>query len=255
MSEREILLIGYIIAVVFLLVVFVLAFFFTFQKRKNKFLLERLETELKFDREIEKSKLEIQEQTLKNIAWELHDNVGQLLSVVNIQLNMLSLDVPFKNQEQIKETKDVVNDAVQEIRTLSKTLNNDVILKNGLATTLKLELDRFNKLKFLDARFVVQGDTRPIKNSDEIILFRILQEFFSNVIKHAKAKKLVVHLNYKNDILEIQANDDGVGFDSSQHGGNSGLVTMKSRASLIKADIEITSGISKGTSLYLKYHY
>jgi len=255
MSEKEVLLIGYFIAVIFLLVVFVLVFFFIFQKRKNKFLIERLEVKLKFDKEIEKSKLEIQEQTLKNIAWELHDNVGQLLSVVNIQLNMLSLDVPFKNQEQIKETKGVVNDAVQEIRTLSKILNNDVILKNGLVTSLKLELDRFNKLKFLEAEFVVAGDAHPIKDSDEIIIFRILQEFFSNVIKHARAKKLAVHLDYKNDALEIYANDDGVGFDSSQHSDNSGLVTIKSRAALIKADIEINSEINQGTSLHLKYTY
>jgi signal transduction histidine kinase len=255
MSEREVLLIGYLIAVIFLLVVFVLVFFFTFQKRKNRFLQERLEIRLKFDREIEKSKLEIQEQTLKNIAWELHDNVGQLLSVVNIQLNMLSLDVPSENQEQILETKGVVNDAVQEIRTLSKILNNDVILKNGLISSLSLELERFNKLKYLEARLKIIGDSKPIQNSDEIIIFRILQEFFSNVIKHAKAKKLVVLLNYKNDILEIQANDDGVGFDSSRHNGNSGLVTMKSRASLINADFEIISGINKGTSLHLRYSY
>ena len=255
MSEQEILLIGYFIAVIFLLAVFVLVFFFTFQKRKNRFLQERLEIKQKFDREIEKSKLEIQEQTLKNIAWELHDNIGQLLSVVNIQLNMLSLDVPLKNQEQVTETKGVVNSAVQEIRTLSKILNNDVILNNGLVTSLQLELDRFNKLKFLDAEFFVEGDSHPINNSDEIIIFRILQEFFSNVIKHAKAKKLVVHLGYKNNILEIKAHDDGVGFDSSELTVNSGLVTMKSRASLIKAEIEVVSGINEGTSLHLKYPY
>ena len=162
-EEEGFLLISYFIAVIFLLVLFVVVFFFTFQKRKNKFLHERLETKLKFEREIEMSKLEIQEQTLKNIAWELHDNIGQLLSVVNIQLNMLSLDTPSKHHEQISETKGVVNDAVQEIRTLSKILNNDVILKNGLVTSLSLELERFNKLKFLEAKFEVEGDTKLIK--------------------------------------------------------------------------------------------
>jgi signal transduction histidine kinase len=168
---------------------------------------------------------------------------------------MLSMDVPLKNQEQIAETKGVVNDAVQEIRTLSKILNNDVILKNGLVTSLSLELERFNKLKVLNAKLEIEGDPKAVKNSDGIIIFRILQEFFSNVIKHAKAKRLVVHLSYKNDALEIYANDDGVGFDSNRHSGNSGLVTMKSRASLIKADIKIISGINKGTSLHLKYPY
>ena len=256
MPEREnFLLIGYVIAVIILLVLFVVVFFIAFQKRKNKFLIERFEAQQKFDKEIEKSKLEIQEQTLKNIAWELHDNIGQLLSVVNIQLNMLALDTPANYHKQITETKGVVNDAVQEIRTLSKTLNNDVILKNGLVTSLSLELERFNKLKFLDAKFQVEGEDRPIKNSDEIIIFRILQEFFSNVIKHAKAKKLIVLLRYEADSLEILANDDGVGFDMNQETGNSGMVTMKSRAALINTDIRITSQIGDGTTLQLKYPF
>jgi hypothetical protein len=256
MLEREsILLIGYFILIIFLLVLFVVAFFIAFQKRKNKFLLERMEAKQKFEKEIEKSKLEIQEQTFKNIAWELHDNVGQLLSVVNIQLNMLLHNTPETFHEQIGETKGVVKEAVHEIRTLSKILNNDVILKNGLVTSIELEMDRFNKLNFLQANLRVEGDEVSIKSSDEIIIFRILQEFFSNVIKHAKAKKLFVLLSYKDKTFEIQANDDGVGFDSDKRSGNSGMETMKSRAALLNADFSITSEIGSGTSLVLKYPY
>ena len=165
------------------------------------------------------------------------------------------MDTPSNVHGQITETKGVVKDAVQEIRTLSKTLNNDVILKNGLLTSLSLELERFNKLKFLEAKFQVEGEDRPIKNSDEIIIFRILQEFFSNVIKHAKAKKLIVLLKYEGDNLEILANDDGVGFDINQETGNSGMVTMRSRAALINTDFQITSQIDEGTTLQLKYPY
>lgn len=255
LEKEEILLIGYFIAVIFLLVLFVVVFFIAFQRRKNKFLIERYEAAQRFEKEIEKSKLEIQEQTLKNIAWELHDNVGQLLSVVNIQLNMLMHHTPDKFHEQIGETKGVVKDAVHEIRTLSKTLNNDVILKNGLVTSLNLELERFNKLSFLEANFSVDGDEQTIKSSDEIIIFRILQEFLSNVIKHAKAKKLFVHLKYKEKTLEILAKDDGVGFDSNQKTDSSGMETMRSRAELLNADFSITSNIGDGTILVLKYPY
>ncbi|RMA58879.1 sensor histidine kinase [Ulvibacter antarcticus] len=255
LKKEEILLIIYFIAVILLLVLFVVLFFFAFLKRKNRFILERWEAEQEFDKEIEKSKFEIQEQTFKNIAWELHDNIGQLLSVVNIQLNMLGHNTPEKFHPQIDETKDVVKDAVQEIRTLSKILNNDVILKNGLVTSVNLELERFNKLNFLKAELLVKGVSVPLKSSDEIIVFRILQEFFSNVIKHARAKKLFVLLDYKATMLEIKVEDDGVGFDSKQKTDSSGLETMRSRAELLNANLTITSRVGEGTSLMLNYPY
>lgn len=253
--KQDILLIIYFIAILLFLAIFAIVFVIAFQKRKNKFLIERLEAKQKFEKEIEKSKLEIQEQTFKNIAWELHDNIGQLLSVVNIQLNMLMHNMPDSYHEQIGDTKDVVKEVVHEIRTLSKTLNNDVILKNGLIISLSLELERFNKLSFLEAKFKVDGEEQSVKSSDEIIIFRILQEFLSNVIKHAKAKKLFVHLIYKENTLEILAKDDGVGFDSSQKTDSSGMETMRSRAELLNADFSITSNIGDGTTLVLKYPY
>ena len=255
LEKEEILLIGYFIAVIFLLVLFVVVFFIAFQHRKNKFLIERYEVKQRFDKEIEKSKLEIQEQTFKNIAWELHDNVGQLLSVVNIQLSMLLHSAPKEIHEPIQETKGVVKEAVQEIRNLSKTLNNDIILKNGLLASIELELDRFNKLKFLEAELTIEGTKTDIKNLDEIIIFRILQEFFSNVIKHSKAKKLFVLLRYKENSFEILAKDDGVGFNSEKKTSGSGMETMKSRAELLEAEFSITSKIGEGTTLFLKYPY
>ncbi|GHC57985.1 sensor histidine kinase [Ulvibacter litoralis] len=253
--EQETLLIIYFVAILLFFTVFTVVFVIAFQRRKNKFLVERLEVAQRFEKEIEKSKLEIQEQTFKNIAWELHDNVGQLLSVVNIQLNMLSHTVPPSFHPQIDETKDVVKDAVHEIRTLSKILNNDVILKNGILTSIELELERFNKLSFLEAKLKVEGTPVAFKNTNEIILFRILQESFSNIIKHAKAKKLFVLLSYKENLLEIEVKDDGVGFDTSLITDSSGMETMKSRAELLHLDFSINSTIGKGTTIFLKYPY
>ncbi len=128
---------------------------------------------------------------------KLHDNVGQLLSVANIQLNILMNAAPEAFHGQIMETKGVVQDTVQEIRSLSKVLNNDVVLKNGLLASLQVELDRFKRLGYLDASLEISGDIVPINSASEIIIFRIIQEFLSNVIKHARASKLFVHLDYK----------------------------------------------------------
>lgn len=255
LKKEEILLLVYFISIIFLLVLFVVVFFMAFQRRKNKFLKERYVAEQRYQRELADSKIEIQEQTFKNIAWELHDNVGQLLSVANIQLNVLMNSIPETYHDQIKETKGVVQETVQEIRSLSKVLNNDVILKNGLLKSLQVELDRFNRLDYLKASLKISGDIVPLNNASEIIIFRIIQEFLSNVIKHAKASKLSVHLDYREENLEITAKDDGVGFDTSQKTDSSGMETMSSRAELLNAEFSLVSEIGKGTSLFIRYPY
>ena len=217
--------------------------------------MERFEAKQKFEKELANSRLEIQEQTFKNIAWELHDNVGQLLSVVNMQLNILQQSAPENLHAQITDTKSVVSESVTEIRSLSKILNNDVILKNGLITSIEVELERFNRLNFLDAKMNIEGDVVFIDSADEIIIFRIVQEFFSNVIKHAKAKKLFVLLKYKEKALEVLVEDDGIGFDNSKVTSSSGMQTMKSRATLVDAEFTISSPDVGGTHLHLKYPY
>jgi len=255
LKKEEILLLVYFITIIFFLVLFVVIFFIAFQRRKNKFLMERYEAERRYQRELADSQIEIQEQTLKNIAWELHDNVGQLLSVANIQLNVLMNSALPNYHNQIKETKGVIQETIQEIRSLSKVLNNDVVLKNGLLKSLQVELDRFNRLDYLKASLKVTGTVVPLSSSSEIIIFRILQEFLSNVIKHAKASELLVHLDYRVKTLEITAEDDGVGFNTSQKTDSSGMENMHSRAELLNADFSIVSDLGKGTKLSIKYPY
>ncbi|WP_310991751.1 sensor histidine kinase [Aequorivita marina] len=253
--DQEKLLIVYVIAILLFFVIFSIVFVIAFQRRKNKFLKERYEAEQRYERELSNSKIEIQEQTLKNIAWELHDNVGQLLSVANIQLNILINTAPDPLQDQVKEVKGVVQNSVQEIRSLSKVLNNEVVLKNGLMESVQVELERFKRLGYLNVSLRVQGDPVPINSASEIIIFRILQEFLSNIIKHARASNLFVYLDYNEKTLDITAKDDGVGFDTSQKTHSSGMETMRGRAQLLNAEYSIISEIGKGTELLLKYPY
>lgn len=216
-------------------------------------LQEHFETERHFQKELANSQAEIQEHTLKNIAWELHDNVGQLLSVANLQLSILSNSVPIEFKPQVDETKDIIRDTVHEIRFLSKVLNNDVILKNGLIASLEVELERFKRLGYMDASINVVGELIPIHPPSAIIIFRILQEFLSNVLKHAKASKLYVLLEYKDKSLDITVTDNGMGFNVHEKSDGSGMETMRSRAALINASLTIKSEQGKGTQLFLKY--
>jgi signal transduction histidine kinase len=181
--------------------------------------------------------------------------VGQLLSVVNMQLNILSDKIPVEFQNELIETKKLVATTVNEVRTLSKTLNTDVVLKNGLVASLELELERFKRLNFLKVHYTMGGEITDIIKSDEIIIFRTLQEFLSNVVRHAGAENLFVNLSFNSETLDVEIRDDGIGFDTEKVVTSNGMQTMKSRAELIKADFLITSKIGEGTKLYLKYPY
>jgi len=255
LENEEILLLIYLIAVILIVTVFIVLIFMVFERRKNRMLQERFDIERHYQKELANSQMEIQEHTLKNIAWELHDNVGQLLSVANLQLNILSEKLPEEFKAQVGETKEIITDTVVEIRNLSKVLNNDVILKNGLVASIEVELERFRRLGYLDASMEVMGDLVPVHAPSAMIIFRILQEFLSNVIKHAKASKLFVLLEYNDKSLNIKVTDNGVGFDVNLKSIGSGMETMKSRAQLIDASLDIDSEPGKGTQLFLKYFF
>ncbi len=240
---------------VILLVVVIIVIFSIFQNRKMKFLLEKRADEVRFEEEIIKSQLETQEQTLQNISWELHDNVGQLLSVAKMQLNMLQPNVANGQKSILDETGDIISKSLQEIRTLSKLLNPETVKNMGLQEAIELELQRFNRMNFLNARIEITGTPKPIDQKDEIILFRILQEFLSNSIKHAKAKSLKVHLNFQPKNLVITAQDSGVGFDQYEIKKGSGLLNMQSRAKLIRTGFSLKSKKDQGVTLILTYPY
>ncbi len=101
-AERYLLV--YMLAVLIIVTTLVIVFFIVFQKRKNKLLLDKIKQQQEFDEEISRTQTEIQEQTLKHIGWELHDNVGQLLAYASMQMNMISA----KASSDIKESIDAI---------------------------------------------------------------------------------------------------------------------------------------------------
>ena len=100
-AERYLLV--YMIGVLLVVCTLVILFFIVFQKRKNKLLLDKIKQQKLFDEEISRTQTEIQEQTLKSIGWELHDNVGQLLSVASMQLSILGTQVSPEIKDRLKK--------------------------------------------------------------------------------------------------------------------------------------------------------
>ncbi len=235
--------------VLFVLCGLLIFLFIVFQKKKNYLLLKQAEDAQQFEKEIGESQIEIREQTLRNISWELHDNIGQLLTLAKIQLQSV-----YDNPEHIKDVNDNLTAILQEVRSLSKVINPDYVSTIRLNEVLQLEMDRFNRLNYIEAKLEVKGNYTVMDPKAEIVIFRILQEFFSNTIKHSRAKNLSVIIDYQPTLVVISAQDNGVGFNANELNRNGiGLINMKKRGALIKTDVNLQSEPNKGTCLIIQH--
>lgn len=225
--------------------------FLLFQKKKVQMLFEQKEKEKEFEDMLKNAEVEIKETALKNIAWELHDNVGQLLSMAKLELNIFKSKLG-DDTGKVDEIADIISNSLSEIRSISKVLNSEYINSVGLETSLKIEVDRLNRLRFIETYLHINGDIIDINSNDEIILFRMIQEFLTNTVKHAQASKLDIILNYLPHQLEIAIKDNGKGFDINTVTKNSGLINMQSRAKMIQTQYILQSDQS-GTQLQLIY--
>lgn len=232
------------------LCVIIVFLFIIFQKKKNVLLLKQAEDKKQFEKEINESQVEIREQILRNISWELHDNIGQLLTLAKIQLQGVA-----ENPDNIKEVNDNLTNILSEVRSLSKVINPDFITNINLGDAIQLEIDRFNRLNYIKSTLDIEGEHFDIDPKSEIVIFRILQEFFSNTVKHSRATELNVHLNYADNTISILAEDNGKGFDMTKiHQNGIGLNNMRKRGVLINADISIESKVNEGTKLKIIYN-
>lgn len=255
-TQAERSLIIYMIIILIIICVLVILFFIVYQKRKNQLLLKNIEQQQKFGEELVKTQQEIQEATLKHVGRELHDNVGQLLSVATMQMNAVAKVANDDLKLKVDNASEALKESLTEVRALSKSLNSDVIYNLGFDATVKNEIERLNKTGLIQSNVVIKGEKVNFENKkDEIILFRILQEFSSNTLKYAEAEHLIINLCYYEDKLEIKVEDDGIGFIIDNAKKGSGLINMEKRAELINADYKLESQPQKGTILSLSYLY
>lgn len=250
-EEIQLLVISFsIVLLTLLLTVFILFFFF--QKKKTKFLTDKLEAELLFQSELTKSKIEIKEQTLTNVSRELHDNVGQILSVALMQMNFIIEDNDKYSISELKNIKELVTKSLNEIRLLSKIMNGDVFLNTNFIAAISEDLDRIKALKKMKCDLNINGEVKKINTEHETIIYRILQEAISNILRHSHSDSIIINILFTQKNCKIDIIDTGKGFDIEKCKKGSGLSNIETRADLIGANFMIYSD-NKGTILMLDY--
>jgi two-component system, NarL family, sensor kinase len=244
--------------VLMILLSFIIWFVFLYKDHQHRHWKEMQTVKEQYNEEILKAQLEIKEQTLRNISGELHDNFGQVLSLVILSLSSIDLEDRVKAAAKVEDVTQLVEQVVRDFRNLSKSLDAENISKVGLPAVIRFELDLLEKTGVYDVFFQVNGPVKPLDHSTEIIVFRIVQEALNNMMKHSRASAIHVLLTYSTDQLDIELADDGRGFDLAGIDGKdlsqtgSGLFNMRKRSELIQASLDIQSSPEHGTRLGMK---
>ncbi len=207
-----------------------------------------------FQQTLLQTQLEIQEQTLKTISEEIHDNVGQVLSLAKLNLNTMDISKTAQLQGKIDSALAQVSKAINDLRDLSKSFNTDNISAIGLVRAVEYELDMIKKTGLHKTGFNVEGKIKRLEPQKELILFRIVQETLHNIIKHAGASSIWISARYTENDLELEINDNGKGFDTAAAGDQDtgsglGIRNMNNRARLIGAEFNLSSIKDEGTSV------
>ena len=220
-------------------------------------LLERQILEKGYQQELLTAQLEIQEQTLKTISQEIHDNIGQTLSLAKLNL-ALEDEQQSGGNIKVASSHQLVSKAIQDLRDLSRSLNTDYVAEMGLIRSVEYELEMISKTGVIKTNLQVEGQQRKLDKQKELILFRIIQESLNNIIKHAGADRLMVVANYQPQQLLITISDNGKGVDltllseNGAAGSGLGIRNMDNRAKLIGGEFSMASTIGSGTTVNIK---
>ena len=203
--------------------------------------------------------VEVQETERAFIARELHDQVGQTLSAVNVSLEMLSRDVTDPDfATRIGDGIAAVKRAIEQVQTLSFELRPSLLDDLGLAAAVDAYVKRQAAPARLDLRLAISVGCAVSKDV-ETACFRIIQEAVTNSLRHARARRLELELRTNGDLLELLARDDGVGFDAAALSATTpierrlGLLGMRERAQYVGGELDVQSRPGSGTLVQARF--
>jgi len=228
------------------LLVFILYFIFLHQRERQRFNWERQQ----FHQELLQTQIEIREQTLVEMSLELHDNLGQIASLIKINLNLVSTELKEQDRSKITDSIDLLKQLITDIKSMSLSLNSERLSTIGLIEAIRGDFERVNKSGQLVASLKHTGEQLNLDNETETFLYRISQELLNNSIKHAEASKINMSLEKKQDQFFMRYNDNGKGFNLQEaliKSKSAGLSNLKHRCKIIHADLDLQSQPDKGT--------
>ena len=205
---------------------------------------------------------EVQETERTQLARELHDEMGQSLTAVGLNLtavlDALPATVDASSRERLMEANWLVEQTLEQVRELSLNLRPLMLDDLGLVPTLLWYIKRYTQRTNIEVNLATIGLDERLPPILETAIYRIIQEALTNIIRHAKhAQKIHIHLEYEADTISLNIQDDGVGFNIAQvlngpiTGSGLGLVGMRERVNLLGGRFNIESQLNRGTCILI----
>ncbi len=215
----------------------------------------KIEEELKqqgitSQRQITEATIQAQEKERFELGKELHDNINQILATIKIYLGMAKAkeNIP---RNLVEQSYEYVSQAIAEIRKLAHTLHKSTLGDTSLKEALQHMVKDINLLDNLQLRLIIDDafEKKDIDQHKELMLYRIVQEQLSNIIKHAKAQEVVINIKIDETSLFLSVTDNGVGFDTSQKVNGIGLKNIRSRVEFYSGSLNIISAPGQGCTM------
>ncbi len=220
-----------------------------YQKRMLNEQLRRQSMEAEYQRKLLEAQLESQERERARVSKDLHDDVGLMLQALRTTTLAVIHQAPEEDRQEVQQ---MVSEITESVRRISWDLMPSSLERFGLTETIDEMCMRLHK-RGLPVHFELDGAAQPLSKRNEVLLYRMTQEMVNNALKHAKASAIDVKLQWHADKLMLQVKDNGVGFELptsvnySPIGSGLGLLSLKSRADLLNAQLTFEKNIPSGT--------
>lgn len=219
-------------------------------RRDLKHLKEKESMEEDFEKQLLQSQLETQEETMSQLGNELHDNIGQLLNSTKLLIGVAQRSITNPPDTLITADETLAK-AIQELRSLSKSLNKEWLEQFNFIENIEGEITRINSARTIHI-YLSAPDSLSLQPDEQIILFRIVQEVLQNAIKHAGAKNMYIKIKEEPGLLSISITDDGAGFEEMALAKGVGILNIKHRTHLLGGTVQWQSAKSNGTVVLIQ---
>lgn len=193
--------------------------------------------------------LSAQEAERRRIAQELHDEIGQTLTAVLLELKQVARNAPEPVRVQLQQVQETTRDSLDEIRRIARRLRPGVLEELGLLSALRSLTAEVTEHTNLTVNHRLSHDLPPLDSETELVIYRVAQESLTNVVRHARATRVDVSLERSDGGIVLCIRDDGRGIGDAAEGA--GIRGMRERALLIGAQLAITSPPGGGTEVRL----
>jgi signal transduction histidine kinase len=253
--------------------IFVIRFLRAFQVETERKITELQAARLEESKQRETMRAELfrrvvaaQESERQRIARDLHDETGQSLTAIGMGLRGLSVKLNTRNKDALTtlhKLETLTADSLKELQRLMTDLRPSHLDDLGLPAALRWYAARIQEHSTLSVRVDIHGEERDLDDAMKITIFRIIQECLNNVIKHAQATHVNIHVHFEEKNVRINVFDNGIGFDKDQvqqrrtNRPSLGLAGMEERAALLGGTVNVQSRPGYGTEVeaLIPYHH